>query len=103
MAGPIKPSEVQKVKDSKLPEEVFQVFNDLIVENWDGNSATFYKDEANKRVAKALNISGQEVYNRNLLDVETVYRKAGWKVEYDSPSIGDNYEANFTFSKKRSR
>jgi hypothetical protein len=102
MAGPIKPSEVQKVKDSKLPEEVFQVFNDLIVEHWDGDSATVYMDEANKRIAKALNISGQEVYNRHLLDVETVYRKAGWKVKYDSPSIGDDYGAHFIFSKKRS-
>jgi len=100
MAGPIKPKEVQARKNASLPEEVFQVFNDLIVENWDGHQATVNQDEAAKRIAKALNITRQQAFDRSLLDVEDAYQKAGWKVVYDKPGYNETYEAYFTFRKK---
>lgn len=99
MVGPIEPNEVQNKKDEQLPEEVFIVFNDIIIENWDGHSATVMQDEVAKRIAKALKITTTQVYNRNLLDVENAYTKAGWKVEYDKPGYNEDYRPYFIFSK----
>jgi hypothetical protein len=100
MPGPIKPKEVQSKKDAALPEEVFEIFNALITEHWDGRSANFSQDEAVKRIAKALDISRGEAFKKGYLDVESAYRKAGWKVLYDKPGFNEEYEANFTFAKK---
>jgi hypothetical protein len=33
------------------------------------------------------------------MDVEDVYQKAGWEVEFDKPGYNEDYEANFKFSK----
>jgi hypothetical protein len=33
-----------------------------------------------------------------LLDIEPIYREAGWIVEYDKPAYCENYDANFTFT-----
>jgi hypothetical protein len=100
MPGPIKPSEVQEKKNKALPEEVFQVFNDLIVENWDGQSATIKQDVAAERISTALRISTDEVFELGYLDVEAAFRKVRWKVEYDKPAYNESYEAFFVFSKK---
>ena len=99
MAGPINPEEVQTFKDAKIPEEVFRIFNDLIVENWDGTSATVTQEIAEGRIAEVLGITRQEVYNRHLLSVEGIYRKAGWKVLYDTPGYNEEYNTYFRFSK----
>jgi hypothetical protein len=39
----------------------------------------------------------QQIFDDNLLDVEEVYEKAGWKVEYDKPAFNESYPATFTF------
>ena len=100
MSGPINPKEVQARKNAKIPDEVFQVFNELIVDNWDGHSATVMQDDAAKKIAKKLKITTEQVYARSLLDIEGIYRKAGWKVEYDKPGYCETYEAFFRFTKK---
>jgi hypothetical protein len=71
----------------------------LIVEDWNGSSATVMQPEAAKRIAKALGITTSEAFKRGLLDVEDAYRKAGWKVEYDKPGYNETYEASFKFRK----
>lgn len=102
MSGPLKPSEVQKKKNSTIPEVVFKVFNALIVENWSesSQSATVTQDEAVTRISKALKITRQEAFNKHYLDVEDAYSKAGWDVNYDKPGYCETYEAYFVFSKK---
>ena len=121
MSGkPIKPSEVSKLKRGSTPPEVFDAFNEMITENWDGDSASFtQKDVVARIVAMVPKVGGGEhvsvstIYDRHWLDVEGDYRKAGWVVDYDrvsrQPRQGaanrrmpryEAYEANFTFSKR---
>lgn len=100
MAKPISPKDVQSVKDSILPDVVFEVFNALIVENWNGTCASVKQDEAVERIAKALDISRDAAFKHGYLDVESVYSKAGWKVKYDKPAYNESYDAYFVFSKK---
>lgn len=35
--------------------------------------------------------------DREHLDVEDVYRAAGWEVTYDKPGYNETYDATFTF------
>lgn len=100
MSGPIKPQDVTKRKAELFPQEVFKVFNDLIASNWDGQSSKFKKDEALTRIMSALNLTKNEVYARNYLDVEDVYGEAGWDVFYDKPGYNENYDATYTFTQK---
>lgn len=106
MSGPIKPKEVQSKKTSSIPEEVFEAFNELIVEQWNGSSSNFtLREVADLAVTKLkaneeyASITRQDLYDRKWLDVEPAFRKAGWKVNFDKPGYNENYDSNFTFSK----
>jgi hypothetical protein len=99
MSGPITPADLQKAKNKNIPEEVFEVFNDLIAEDWNGYIATVLEKDAAKRIARSLKITTTLVYKRHFLGIENAYREAGWKVKYDKPSYCDDYEPFFTFKK----
>jgi len=105
MAGPIKPKDVQKARNESIPEQVYEAFNEMIVQNWDGREANFkLKDVANLALRKIQasydqNMTRQGMYDRGWLDVESAYRKAGWKVEFDKAAYNETYDDNFTFRK----
>ncbi len=44
-------------------------------------------------------VTSTTVCDNHWLDVEDVYREAGWVVEYDKPGYCESYEATFTFKK----
>ena len=103
MSKPITPDEVGEVKSSKMPPEVFDAFNECIAKHWDGRSANFTQKEALAAIlAKLPDETSETVYENRWLDVEELYRRAGWHVDYDRPGYCETYEANFTF-KRRSR
>ena len=103
MPGPIRPSEVAANREASIPEAVFDVFNELIQNSWDGSSATVSQNAAAAKVAEALNISRGEVFELHYLDVEAHYRKAGWTVMYDKPAYCESYEATFKFTKRKGK
>ncbi len=91
---PIKPSEVKSIK----PNEVLQAFNELIQEHWEGERACVKQDYAADLISKKLNISKEKVFEKKYLDVEEIYRDAGWKVTYNKPGYNENwYPAYFIF------
>jgi len=99
MANPIRPEDVTAAKAAALPDEVTDVFNELIAEAWDGRSAIVMQDDAAEAISERLGISHQEIYDRHLLDVESVYRAAGWGVTYDKPGFNETYRPYFTFAR----
>src|SRR6185369_4399412 len=100
MPGPIRPEDVVAQKAAQLPEEVFEVFNELIARGWSGSYAVVQQDEVVRRLVERGFDRGR-VFAEHLLDVEDTYRAAGWKVEYDKPAYNETYPATFTFSRKR--
>ncbi|MEO5949596.1 MAG: hypothetical protein ABIP74_04265 [Candidatus Saccharimonas sp.] len=104
MPGPLKPDEVAAHKQAVIiPEKVFDAFNELIAKYWNGYSATFTQDEVMKLVlkkfARSTTVTRRTAYDNRWLDVEPIYREAGWKVAYDRPAYDESYEPTFTFSK----
>ncbi len=101
MIKPITPSQVVKAKKDSLPDGVIEAFNELIAEKFDGRESSITLNEAIARVAKKTGFTRDKVCDNGWMDVESIYRKAGWKVEYDQPGYCESGTATYTFSKKR--
>lgn len=99
---PIKPDDVVKAKKEGIPDAVFEAFNELIVQKFNGRSATVKQDDVVALlVAKGLNRN--DIFEKHWLDVEDVYRADGWKVEYNKPAYNEDYPATFTFKRNPKR
>jgi|SRR3989338_165418 len=98
---PIRPNEVGKLRENGIPDAAFEAFNELITKNFTGSSAIIKtKDVVKLMIEKGLNQN--DIYDNGWLDVENVYRAAGWNVVYDKPGYNEAYDAYFEF-KRRSR
>lgn len=101
MSKPITPDEAMAAKAVSIPAEVYEAFNECIVENLRGGTANFRLDTVAKLAAQKLGTSTQILFDRRWCDVEPAYRAAGWDVEYDSPGYNESYPATFTFTRRR--
>jgi hypothetical protein len=101
----IKPNEVVAQKKKDIPEEVLECWNTLIAKHFSDGDATVYQGEAVTVIAEKMGVDKDKVFDNHWLDIEDIYRAAGWSVVYDKPIAwgGDNYEAHFIFKKKRKR
>lgn len=102
--APVSPYTIKKeLKD--FPDEVINGFNTVIKRNWNGSSARVDQDEvideilSNYKKNLKLKMTRKKLFDDHLLDVEDVFRKAGWKVQYDKPGYCESYSAYFIFSK----
>lgn len=101
MIEPIRPENVIERKRENFPDEVIEIFNELIAQKFDGRSSNIKQEEVARLIGEALSISYAQILKDHLLDVEDFYRKVGWSVKYDKPSYGDSdFEAYFLFTKK---
>ena len=98
---PIRPEEVLKIKGQDMAKEVIETFNEFIARNWDGSRSCFKLDEIAKAVAKKLNVETGVLFENHWMDVEGIFREAGWSVDYDQPGYCESYPATYTFTKKR--
>jgi len=114
MIKPITPREVIGKKTELIPDAVLLAFNETIARTYHNGVATFTQDEIilliiqkfEQEVNKGLGAedwikqSRQQVFDNHWLDVEGIYRKAGWIVEYDKPAYNESYPATCTFRGK---
>ena len=102
MIEPIKPNEAAALKKTVFPDFVIQAFNNMIVKNLNGKYSTILQKDIIseiKRVSK-IKLTNDQIFDNHYLDVEDMYRDAGWKVEYDKPAYCETYEPIFIFTKK---
>lgn len=98
---PISPNQVVELKRTNMPDSVIEIFNDEIARTWNGRYAQIKQDGLVARIMEKLEITRSAVFDNHLLDVEDIYRKEGWTVEYDKPGYNETYEATFKFSKSK--
>jgi hypothetical protein len=94
---PIKPNEVIRRKEERIPDEVIEAFNEMILDNWDGRSSTFQQKEVVDLIVKNTNLSVEIIFNKHYLDIETIFERAGWIVKYDKPAYNESYPETFKF------
>lgn len=94
---PIRPDQVTEAKLHQVPDVVLEVFNDLIAERGAGKSVfKVYQDEIVARL-EARDLKRRDIFASHWLDVEPIYRDAGWKVTYDKPGYNETGRAYFEF------
>ena len=100
MVEPIKPSEIKQI----IPEFIIKGANECIQDHYQelARRSKFTQDELMKYVLKYApeEITRDTIFDNHWLDIEPTYRKAGWKVIYDSPAYCENYPATFIFEIK---
>jgi len=94
----IRPEEVIQARKESMPDEVIQIFNELITQKFDGHRAIVHQGAVVKKLGE-LGYGSSEVFRMGWLDVEDIYRQQGWNVVYDKPGYNESYEAYFKFSK----
>ena len=82
---PLKPSEVLSIKKERI-------LNEMIVEEYDLGRAVVLQQEVVKRICQKLGVTSDQVYERDWLDVEGLFRKAGWRVMRNG-----GHKPSFTF------
>ena len=106
---PISPKDASMKAIVKFPKEVIEAFNEVIVENLKVINSTggtkrtvaeFTQDVVVNRICAKMDITRDEVFNKKYLDVEHIFEKEGWTVDYDKPAYNESYKATFTFSGK---
>lgn len=98
---PITPDEVMKLRETYIPGEVYEVFNDLIVKKWDGRCSVIKQiDVLTQLLEKISDLTSTQIWERRYLDIEKYYEEAGWKVVYDKPGFSECYEPTFEFTRK---
>lgn len=109
--GPISPAEARNLKIHAIPKEVFQVVNEFLATRiYEYHSIIIKQGEVEVAVLKLMNgdktvedpgyVRDETLYKNHWLDIEDVYRQAGWTVRYDKPGYCENYPAFWEFTPK---
>lgn len=94
---PITPEQAAQFKLNKIPDFVYEAFNELIQENFNGTKSHISQNDAMTRVlSKTDKYDRQDIFNNHFMDVEPKYREAGWTVQYESDGCNGAY---YNFSK----
>ncbi|QJA43104.1 hypothetical protein [Phaeobacter phage MD18] len=97
---PLRPEDMPAAKAKVIPQSVFDAFDEEIARAWDGKSSVVMQEAVLTNIMTRNACTRDVVFSNKWLDVETVYRAAGWSVKYDKPGYCENYEASFVFSAK---
>lgn len=97
--SPIRPEQVGEVQLEQIPDVVIETFNGLIAQNSLDGHAKVEQDAVVEKLIEA-GLNRDEIFENHWLDVEDLYRAAGWDVKYDKPMAygGDTHRPFFVFS-----
>lgn len=98
MIKPISPKEA--IKKKVFPDEVIAAFNKMILENLKKDRSVVKVDEVVNEIVSTSNFKRNELFDKGYLDIEALYRKEGWSVEYNSPDRDENFDSYFVFESK---
>jgi hypothetical protein len=79
-----------------IPDVVIKTINELIVKNWNGDSA-FVGQRSIEKELSAAGLKRSDIFDNKWLNIEDIYRGAGWEVFYDKPGYNESYEPRFGF------
>lgn len=116
----ITPSQVASKKNEIIPSFVIDAFNTLIAANFNHGRSDFSQTElmdliwdkaltsgyvkilegVEEEILSAKKKLKDEIFKKHWLDVEPIYEKAGWKVEYDKPGYNESGDAYFRLKEK---
>ncbi len=100
----ITPDEAIAQFKKDIPPEVISCWNEVIMNNLYVDKkyveSHFTLEELKKALKNKVGFDDNNKMHLHWLDLEDVFRDAGWSVKYDQPAYNESYEATFTFKKK---
>lgn len=102
MTDPIKPNEAVAKSQAGIPDVVFETFNSLLTQRTSPASTKQEITITQNEVVDILQASGLslgKIFNEHWLDVEDLYRKAGWKVNFIKQPYYESASNYFTFTR----
>ncbi len=93
---PITPDEAKSRKVDTIPDAALEAFNELITQKLSGGVATFTQREV-VALMESKGLDRDTIYAQGCLNIEALYRVAGWEVYFDKPGYNESYEAYFKF------
>jgi hypothetical protein len=103
---PITPDEAAKKWVRNLPDAVFEVFNKLLADEFDGESevkSVIIRQDEVLTLLLEKGLDREQIFDKGWLNVEGAYQKAGWKVVYNKPGYNEEGPATFTFTRAAKR
>lgn len=104
---PITPADASAAKARRVPDVVLTAFNEAIVAVWDGRRARVLQTDVVQRIRNHLLVAApreavdgviERLFKDGDMDVEPIYRAAGWAVVYDKTQTdGEDW---FEFTRK---
>jgi len=96
----ITPAEVEQRAKSEIPEEIIETINNLLIKKTRYGRCTLLRKDILAEIKNMHNITSTTIFENGWMDIEPLYRDAGWIVEYDKPGYNENYGAKFIFTAK---
>ena len=100
---PLKPTDISPDLENIIPDVVIKAVNLLLEEKYTGGLGSF-RIKQNEVIDKILNLdeslTRDKIFERKMLNFESLYSKNGWSVKYDKPAWDENFEAYFEFAPK---
>ena len=101
---PISPKEARAKHLVTIPEEVIAVINDFLIKG-SPNSSTGISIDQNEVIEHVIilmkehgkAVERNDFFDKHWLDFESLFKKAGWKIEYNKPGYNESYTAFWTF------
>lgn len=97
----ITPAEILKQKITEISSYVIEAFNEAIIAAASSSSSfvIVYQNDVIKRIiAKNPVLTRSNIFTNRWLDVEPIFRDAGWQVFYDKPAYNESYEPYWKFT-----
>lgn len=94
---PLSPDRLVTPKAFQIPNIVIMVVNKLINENWDGHLSRVWQSDIIINIGRLTGIDKESILRNRWLNVEPLYREAGYKVNYIAPNPGEKGDAYFEF------
>jgi hypothetical protein len=79
---PIKPSDVGKTLSEIIPDGVIEAWNNVIAKHFKEYAFSIDRDCFIDEISSIMQCTRTEVFSEKWLDIEELYRDAGWEVNY---------------------
>ena len=98
------PEDVKNKHNEMIPDFVITAFNDLLTENYADKGTVIKQDDAISRIlqySKDDELTREIILEKGWLDIEPLYQKNGWEVNYENPAFNDLFEPYFVFKPEK--